>query len=164
MRYLRYLAVGFVISTILLGASVAGTGPIAHATTGPSQNLPPTFKVKSAFARQFIGQYVLISVPSAAKIKSAALGIEVNDSGTLYGIGQFYGYDPTGAQTSWVASLYHFRQSAKTQMSVDLLAPADVSTVLGRLVLTPPQHANLSGKIVLEGHSYPIAFHQISTR
>jgi hypothetical protein len=164
MRSLRMAVGTLVTAACILTASMAGTLNTAHATTGPSQNLKPTFRVSSKFGQQFVGQYILKSIPSAARVQSAALGIEVNDSGFLYGIGQFYGYDRAGSQSSWTATLYHFHQTGKLQMTLELLAPASQTTVLGRLVVAPPQHSTLTGKIVLSGHTYPVVFHRISTR
>ena len=143
---------------------IGSASGVARATTGPSNNLPPTYKVSSKFGQRFVGQYILKSVPPAAHIRSAALGIEVGDKGFLYGIGQFYGYDAAGSQSSWVATLYHFHQTGKAQMTIDLLAPSTVSTLLGRLFVAPPTRNNMVGKIAIEGHTYPITFRRISTR
>ena len=148
----------------LLAGSTLGAADMARATTGPSVNLAPTYKVSSKFGRQFIGQYVLKSIPPVARIQSAALGIEVNDHGFLYGIGQFYGYDASGSQSSWVATLYHFHQTGKTQMTIDLLAPSTASALLGRLFVAPPRNNVLVGKIEIAGHTYPVSFRQISKR
>lgn len=126
--------------------------------------MPKTFKVQSKFAGKFVGQYTLKSVPTASKIKSAALGIEVNDRGFLYGIGQFYGYDQSGSQISWVATLYHFKEVGKSNvMKFDLLS-SSLTVVLGHMSATPPKKGTLKGSIVLDGHTYPIVFHQVSTR
>lgn len=164
MRSLRNGVTTLFAATCLLAGGMFAGASVARATTGPSANLPPTFKVGSKFAGQFVGQYTLKSVPFASHIKSAALGIEVNDSGFLYGIGQFYGYDTAGSQSSWVATLYHFHQTSKSRMTIDLLAPATASNLLGRLVVAPPQHNILAGTIALEGHTYPVSFRRISTR
>lgn len=163
MFRIRRAATALLIAAGLLATSVLGATGAAHATTGPSANLPATFKVNSKFAGRFIGQYVLKSVPAAAHIQSAAIGIEVGENGFLYGVAQFYGYDREGSQISWVATLYHFHQVGKSQMNLDLLAPA-LNVLLGRMSFAPPAHGNLVGKIILSGHSYPITFHQISTR
>ncbi len=163
MGNLRKGAGTVIVAAYLLAAGALGPG-VARATTGPSYNLPPTYPVSSKFAKQFIGQYILTSVPAAAHLRSAALGIEVKDTGFLYGIGQFYGYDTSGSQSSWVATLYHFHKTGKAQMTIDLLAPATASGLLGRLFVAPPVHNTLSGKIQLEGHTYPVRFRRISTR
>ena len=153
---------GTAIIAGLLAACACGPGGVARATTGPSANLPATYKVSSKFGQQFVGQYILKSVPAAAHLQSAAMGVEVGDNGFLYGVGQFYGYDTSGAQSSWVATLYHFHQTGKAQMTIDLLAPATVSSVLGRLFVAPPKNSILSGKIQIGTRTYPVSFRQIS--
>jgi hypothetical protein len=164
MRRIRHTAAGLLAAIGLLSGSTFGAIEAAHATTGPSANLPKTFKVKSAFAAKFVGEYTLKSVPSAAHIKSAALGIEVNDNGFLYGIGQFYGYDASGNQDSWVATLYHFKQvGTSNQMKFDLLS-SSLTIVLGHMSAGAPNHGTLTGTIILNGRSYPIVFNQISKR
>lgn len=163
MGNLRSVA-GTVGLACLLAAGALGPTGVARATTGPSSNLPATYKVSSKFGQQFVGQYILKSVPAAAHLQSAALGVEVGNNGFLYGIGQFYAYDASGSQSSWVATLYHFHQTGKAQMTIDLLAPATVSNVLGRLFVAPPKHSILSGKIQIGTHTYPVSFRQISTR
>jgi hypothetical protein len=164
MRKIRHtMAVLFAALGLIVGPAL-GAIPMAHATTGPSANFPKTFKVKSAFAGKFIGEYTLKSIPAAARIKSAALGIEVNSSGFLYGIAQFYGYDASGSQDSWVATLYHFKQVGTTnQMKFDLLS-SSLTIVLGHMSVSAPKHGTLTGAIILDGHTYPIVFHQISKR
>jgi len=163
MRSIRHTAAALFAAAGLL-TGTAFTAHVAQATTGPSANMPKTFKVKSQFAGKFVGQYILKSIPAASRIKSAALGIEVNDKGFLYGIGQFYGYDQSGNQTSWVATLYHFKEVGKSnEMKFDLLS-SSLTIVLGHMSATPPKKSTLKGSIVLDGHTYPIVFHQVSTR
>jgi len=164
MGNLRRVAGTIIVSACLFAAGALESGGVARATTGPSSNLPPTYKVSNKFGQQFIGQYILKSIPAAAHLQSAALGIEVKDNGFLYGIGQFYGYDASGSQSSWIATLYHFRQSGKAQMNIDLLAPATVSGLLGRLFVAAPKHGILSGKLEIGNHAYPVSFRQISRR
>ena len=164
MRTLNSTLRAFALAAALLGGGTAGITGVAHATTGPSVDLPPTYAVPGKFAAQFLGQYILKSVPAAAHIQSAALGIEVSDKGFLHGVGQFYGYNTSGSQSSWVATLYHFHQLGKAQMTLDLLAPAGNGVLLGRLLVAPPQHELLNGTITLSGHRYPVVFHRISRR
>lgn len=163
MGDLRRVAGAVVVACLLTAGALGPTG-VARATTGPSSNLPSTYKVSSKFGQQFVGQYILKSVPAAAHLQSAALGVEVNGNGFLYGVGQFYGYDASGSQSSWVATLYHFHQTGKAQMTIDLLVPSTASNVLGRLFVAPPQHSILSGKIQIGAHTYPVSFRRISTR
>jgi hypothetical protein len=164
MRRIRRITAVLLAALGLSVGSALGAIPMAQATTGPSANFPKTYKVKSAFAAKFIGEYTLKSIPAAAHIKSAALGIEVNDTGFLYGIGQFYGYDASGSQDSWVATLYHFKQVGNSnQMKFDLLS-SSLTIVLGHMSASAPNHGTLTGAIILDGHSYPIVFKQISKR
>jgi len=164
MPSIRHAAVVLLAAIGLFVGPSFGSPTVTHATTGPSANFPKTFKVKSAFAGKFVGQYILKSIPAASRIKSAAIGIEVNSNGFLYGIAQFYGYDASGSQTSWVATLYHFKQVGKTnQMTFDLLS-SSLTIVLGHMSAGAPSHGTLTGAIVLDGHTYPIVFHQVSTR
>src|SRR5579875_927874 len=51
-------AVSIAVACMLIG-SASG---VARATTGPSNNLPPTYKVSSKFGQRFVGQYILKSV------------------------------------------------------------------------------------------------------
>lgn len=164
MRMLSTTLGTLALAAALLGGSATGSAGVAHATTGPSVDLPTTFRVPGKFAAQFLGQYILKSVPAAAHIQSAAMGIEVSDKGFLHGVGQFYGYNTSGSQSSWVATLYHFHQIGKAQMTLDLLAPAGNGVLLGRLLVAPPQRELLNGTITLSGHSYPVVFHRISKR
>lgn len=164
MNDLRKVAGTVVASVCLFVGAVFGPVGIVQATTGPSYNLPPTYTVSSKFGQQFVGQYILKSVPTAARLQSAALGVEVGNNGFLHGIGQFYGYDASGSQSSWVATLYHFRQTSKSQMTIDLLPPATVTGRLGRLFVSPPRHSIMSGKIQIGAHTYPVTFRRISTR
>jgi|SwirhisoilCB1_FD_contig_81_1674875_length_3069_multi_3_in_0_out_0_2 hypothetical protein len=164
MPRIRHSVAALLAAAGLLTGTGMSTLHVAQATTGPSTNMPKTFKVQSKFAGKFVGQYTLKSVPTASKIKSAALGIEVNDRGFLYGIGQFYGYDQSGSQISWVATLYHFKEVGKSNvMKFDLLS-SSLTVVLGHMSATPPKKGTLKGSIVLDGHTYPIVFHQVSTR
>jgi len=164
MRSIRHTAVVLLAAIGLFAGPTFGSMSVAQATTGPSANFPKTFKVKSAFAAKFVGEYTLKSIPAAAHIKSAALGIEVNNNGFLYGIGQFYGYDASGSQSSWVATLYHFKQvGTSNQMKFDLLS-SSLTIVLGHMSASAPNHGTLTGTIILDGRSYPIVFKQISKR
>ena len=160
-RRAALVACVLLLPIFLVAGAGLGNVPSALATTGPSANHPPTYKVNNKFAAQFTGEYTLQSMPAAARIQSAAIGIEVDDNGNLYGIMQFYGYDAAGFQTSWVESLYHFHQTAKTQMTIDLLTTS-LTVVVGRMVVAPPSRGSMSGKLTLSGHTYPVVFHKVS--
>jgi hypothetical protein len=147
---------------IVTAGLLLGPAGLAHATTGPITNLPKTFTVKSEFAARFVGQYILKYVPAVSHIQSAAIGIEVNSNGYLYGIAQFYGYDPAGSQNSWVATLYHFKQVGKSpEMRFDILS-SSLTITYGHMVVSEPTKGLLKGQIVLGKQSYPVVFHQVS--
>jgi hypothetical protein len=140
-----------------------GPGP-ASATTGPTYFLPPArYHVASRLALRYRGQYILATTARSAHLSGGALGIEINDRGDLYGVGQFYGYDAQGEQTSWVATLYNFHPARHGIMTIDLLAPAG-RLVLGRLFVSRDKHGDLVGQITLGRKRYSISWHKISTR
>jgi hypothetical protein len=145
------------------GLLVPGPGP-ASATTGPTYFLPPArYHVASRLALRYRGQYILTTVTRSAHLSGGALGIEINDRGDLYGVGQFYGYDARGAQTSWVATLYNFHPARPGIMIIDLLAPGG-RPLLGHLVVRRTKHGDLAGQIELGPKRYPISWRKISTR
>src|SRR5262249_24875451 len=73
----------------------------ALAATGPSDFLPPSrFDVPRQVAQLYVGRYQLQSVPRAAQIRTAAMGIEINDRQQLYGVAQFSGYEQS-FQSIW---------------------------------------------------------------
>src|SRR5579871_4452307 len=161
-RYRRQLTV-VIVTLMLIGGLLYQSGS-ARATTGPAVNLPPTYHVDAGFARLFIGEYTLQSIPLASRIKSAGFAIEYNDSGFLWGQAQFYGYDDQGAESSWVGLLYNFKQVAKNQIHADILAQSGYDVVLGHLQLTQPGRNKVAvGTMTIRGKSYPIKFSQINT-
>jgi hypothetical protein len=119
--------------------------------------------VASRLALRYRGQYILTAVTRSAHLSGGALGIEINDRGDLYGVGQFYGYDAQGEQASWVATLYNFHPARHGIMTIDLLAPAG-RLVLGRLLVSRDKHGDLVGQITLGRKRYSISWHKISTR
>jgi hypothetical protein len=133
------------------------------ATTGPTQFLPTTkYKVQNKVELLYTGQYVLKTVASGARLSGGAMGIEIDDnSGALYGVAQFYGYDQSGQQSTWVGTLYNFHQAGKQLMVIDILAPSG-KPVLGRLFLTRSRQGDLSGQIQLPGGKFSIIWHKLS--
>jgi hypothetical protein len=145
------------------GLLAPGPGP-ASATTGPTYFLPPArYHVASRLALRYRGQYILTTVARSAHLSGGALGIEINDRGDLYGVGQFYGYDARGEQTSWVATLYNFHPARHGIMTVDLLAPGG-RPLLGHLFVSRDKHGDLVGQITLGPKRYSISWRKISTR
>lgn len=148
---------------LMLCGCVATAAP-AHvfATTGPTQFLPaPKYKVQSKVALLYVGQYVIKSVARGARLSGGAMGIEIDAaSGALYGVAQFYGYDKSGYQSTWVGTLYNFHQTNK-QMSIEILAPSG-KPVLGRLTVTRSSKGDLSGHIQLPSGTFAITWHKIA--
>ena len=145
------------------GLLAPGPGPAA-ATTGPTYFLPPArYHVASRLALRYRGQYMLTRAARSAHLNGGALGIEINDHGDLYGVGQFYGYDARGEQTSWVATLYNFHPARQGIMIIDLLAPGG-RPLLGHLVVSRNKHGDLAGQIELGPKRYSTSWRKISTR
>lgn len=153
----------------LLWASVVGTALLlapgsALATTGPTQFLKKShYKVAHKYEVPYVGQYILKKVDRKARLSGGALGMEINDQGYLYGVGQFYGYDNKGYQDSWVATLYNYRLGRNHEMIIDILGPTG-HPLLGRLLVKRARNGDLSGKIQLGAAKYAITWHKISNR
>ncbi len=136
----------------------------ASATTGPSQNYPPSrYKVASGVQKLYIGQYVLQSAARGARISGGALGVEINNTGSLFGVGQFYGYDKQGFQSSWTATLYNFHETKQRVVSFDLLGPT-TTVVLGYVTAVRAASGDLTGTITLPTGSFSIRWRKISPR
>jgi len=112
---------------------------------------------------QYKGQYVLKSAAPAARLRGGALGIEPNDRGFLTGIGQFYGYDAKGQQSTWTATLYNFHLTKAHVMIFDLLTPAGAS-LMGRIFVTRAKSGDIAGQIELSNGRFAIKWHKISSR
>ncbi|MDB5057973.1 MAG: hypothetical protein JWO59_1445 [Chloroflexi bacterium] len=148
---------------VVAGATF-GAAPVAHATTGPTQFLPASrYKLASAQMAQYKGQYVLKSVAPAAHLRGGAMGIEPNNRGFLAGVGQFYGYDAQGRQSTWTATLYNFHLTKAKVLLFDLLSPAG-ATVIGRFSGTRATSGDITGQIQLGTGRFAIQWHKISSR
>jgi hypothetical protein len=119
--------------------------------------------VVSRLALRYRGQYILTTAARSAHLSGGALGIEINDRGDLYGVGQFYGYDARGEQTSWVATLYNFHPARQGIMIIDLLAPGG-RPLLGHLVVSRTKQGDLVGLLELGAQRYAIRWHKFSTQ
>jgi hypothetical protein len=139
------------------------SGQTARATTGPTQFLGLSrYHVAMKIARQWRGQYLIVQ-PQSAHLFGAALGIEITPYGFLHGIGQFYGYDAQGHQTSWVSTVYNFHLTSNHVMVADIMAQMS-STLLGRLFLTRLKSGDLVGQIALfpAMARLPIRWHRVN--
>src|SRR5690242_16541146 len=80
------------------------------ATTGVTKFLADSkYKVKNKVELLYTGTYTMGTVSSAARLRGGALAIEISNRGFLVGLGQFYGYDDQGFQSTWTGTLYNFR-------------------------------------------------------
>jgi hypothetical protein len=146
---------------MLVVSAIAMSPRSASATTGPDQYLPPAkYKVNSQVEKLYVGQYILKAAAKGARLKGGAMGIEVNNKGFLYGVGQFYGYDASGYQSTWVGTLYNFQQAPHSVMKIDILAPTG-SPLLGALSLSRSKSGDLSGQIVLNNHQYAVSWRKL---
>lgn len=160
-----------------VSALLAGS---ASATTGDTYILPPSrYVIPPEVTGQFFGSYNMTHAGSGTKLYAANIFITSNTYGDLYGGGSFYGYDSTGAQTSWTNILYDFRlvtpdgklatpapwttagQVADDQLAVTLYGWGSPS--LGTMTLRRQRDGDLAGTIRLYGQtqSFPIGFHRI---
>lgn len=149
----------------ILGGTLSSLGT-AGATTGPSYFLPKKHpKVNNKLELLYRGQYILRNAAKPVRITGGALGVEINQNGALYGVGQFYGFDKGGYQDSWVSTLYYFQARKGGVMTVDLLGPTG-KPYLGKMYLHRKKNGDLYGEIQLgkRGKRYAIAWHKISNR
>ena len=150
----------------------------ASATTGDTYVLPPSqYVIPPQVMGQFFGDYQLTSAGKGTRLSAGNIFISTNSYGDLYGGGEFYGYDNTGAQTDWTNLLYDFRftrggapvaltpwatagQVAGDALVVTLYGWGSPS--LGTMTLRRQPGGDLAGTIRLfgESRSYPIRFHR----
>lgn len=173
------------VVTVLAAAVFAAAATLAgnaHATTGDTYVVPPSrYVIPPEVMSQFFGSYRMSSIGRGAKLYAADMFITSNSYDDLYGGGDFYGYDNTGAQTSWTNILYDFRllgpggqpltltpwttaaQVAHDQIAVTLYGWGSPS--LGTVTLSKQPGGDLAGSIQLLGQprSFPIRFHRIGS-
>ena len=155
----RRLIVALGSAVMIAGAAVAPGG--VSATTGPTDYLHASkYKVAASIEKLYTGQYLFVSAGKGSLLSGGALGVEVSDSGYLYGVAQFYGYDQSGSQTVWTATLYNFHQ-VNHQMLLDIIAPTG-APVLGSLSVSRAANGDLSGRIRLATGTFAIRWHKIS--
>jgi hypothetical protein len=124
--------------------------------------MPPAhYRVNSKLLRLYCGQYVLKTAARSARLSGGTLQIAVNAAGYLYGVGEFYGYDAQGYQSSLVDALWNFHLTAPDVMSIDLLSLM-TWVPLGRLVVHRSNRGDLSGQLTLGTHSYAISWHKLA--
>ena len=121
------------------------------------------YRVDRTLTQLYCGQYVLKTAARSARLSGGTLHIAVNAAGSLYGVGEVYGYDAQGYQSSLVAALWNFHLAAPGVMSIDLLSLMTWVT-LGRLVVQRAPNGDLSGHIILGAHSDAISWHKLRPR
>ena len=143
--------------------SPSGNPPTIHSSYssyGPP--MPPAhYRVNSKLLRLYCGQYVLKTAARSARLSGGTLQIAVNAAGYLYGVGEFYGYDAQGYQSSLVAALWNFHLTAPGVMTMDLLSLM-TWVPLGRLVVHRSNGGDLSGQLTLGTHGYAISWHKLA--
>jgi hypothetical protein len=134
------------------------------ATTGPTNFLPLSrYHVPEKLMPLYRGQYILAGAAGGARLSGGELAIEINPYGYLYGIGQFYGYDAQGYQSSWTAVLYNFHLASHNVMIIDLLGQTG-KPLLGRLFVGRTRSGDLVGQIKLGSRRYAIRWRKFSAR
>jgi hypothetical protein len=183
MRTPKALAAALVGAPGALAAMLSPALPsamAAPATTGDSYVLPPSkYVLPPELISRYSGSYHMTHAAPGSKLYAADMFITTNAYGSMYGGGQFYGYDETGTQDSWTNLLYDFHfvtPSGATVTPDPWTTPAQVardrlvitlfgwgSPSLGTLTLTRAPNGDLAGTIALFGQarSYPVAFHRI---
>jgi hypothetical protein len=173
------VAAASALAALLLPPSVPPAAA-APATTGDSYVLPPSkYVLPPELITRYYGSYHMTRAAPGSKLYAADMFITANAYGSMYGGGQFYGYDETGTQDSWTNLLYDFRFATPSGATVTpdpWTTPAQVardrlvitlygwgSPSLGTLTLTRAPTGDLAGTIVLYGQAraYPVAFHRI---
>src|SRR5262249_44336152 len=135
MRLTRIVFSMLTSGLVVLGSLLMVAPGRSLATTGPTQILTDSrYHVQSKVMILYVGQYVLKSAATAARIRGGAMGIEISDRGFLYGIAQFYSYDEQGHQSTWVGTLYNFHLTKAKVMIFDISGPSG-GELLGRLFL-----------------------------
>ena len=121
------------------------------------------YRVARTLTQLYCGQYVLKTAARSARLSGGTLHITINAAGYLYGVGEVYGYDAQGYQSSLVAALWNFHLTAPGVMTLDLLSLMTWAP-LGRLVVHRATNGDLSGHIFLGPHSDAISWHKLSSR
>ena len=183
MRVGKSLAAALVAAASALVPLLPPSAPSALAapvTTGDTYVLPPSkYVIPPEIVSRYSGSYRMTSVGHGARLSAADIFITSYAYDNLYGGGQFYGYDDTGAQDSWTNLLYDFHLVTASGAPVTpdpWTTPAQVagdrlvvtlygwgSPSLGTFTLARKPNGDLAGAIRLHGQAreYPIAFHRI---
>jgi hypothetical protein len=122
--------------------------------------IPPSpYHVPAAVVAQYCGRYNLRSIDWRTRLTSGYIDIARRADGSLLGLVMFYGYDPRGFQTSWLAVLSDFHVLPHHMMAIDLLSQAGQQ--LGdQLMVTRGTHGDLVGRLLLDGHEDAVRWHK----
>lgn len=106
-RTITLAAVVMAAASALLSWPLAAT---STATTGDTYVVPPSrYVIPPEVTGQFLGSYRMTAIGSKTVLYAADMFVTTNSFDDMYGGGEFYGYDNTGAQTDWTNILYDFR-------------------------------------------------------
>jgi hypothetical protein len=156
-RWLLSLTCGLLV---LVGSLNLAIPTRVVATTGPSDFLPPSrYNVERKVAQLYTGRYQMQSVASKARLRTGAMGIEINDRDQLYGVAQFNGYEQS-FQSIWIATLYNFHVTNHKVMAIDILAQTG-TPLLGHLFLTRSANGDLAGHIQLAAGTFAITWRKV---
>jgi hypothetical protein len=163
------------LSTVLLAGTVlgvAGVRPVAPASAAGGWGVPylldgimplSPFKVPAAIETQFVGKYDLQSIDQSLRMVSGYIAITRRHNGSLLGMVYFYGYDPNGDTTSWLAILSNFHYVAHNKMAIELFNQAGQD--LGdSLVVTRHTNGDLVGRLTLTGKTYTGHWHKTASQ
>lgn len=137
-------------ATLVAAGALLTAGGLSKvsATTGDTYTLPKSpYKVPAQVMRLWYGRYTLKSVGKGSRIYAADIFIFINHWHSLYGGGDFFGYDPDGSKEDWTNILYDFHPLRNGVMEITLYGWG--SPTLGRLYVRRVAHGDLSGQIQL---------------
>jgi hypothetical protein len=129
----------------------------------PSHIPPSPYHLSATLTAQYCGRYTLQAIDRRTRLTSGGIYITREPDGSVLGLVQFYGYDHLGYQTDWFAVLSNFHALAYGRMSIELYDQAG-QDLHDRLVVTRNARGDLAGQFTLDGQTYAIRWHRISSR
>jgi hypothetical protein len=164
------------LAILLAAGALLAAGGLSQvsATTGDTYTLPKSpYKIPARVMRLWYGRYTLESVGKGSRIYAADIFITINHWHSLYGGGDFFGYDADGSKEDWTNILYDFHPLSRGVMGITLYGWG--GPTLGRLYLRRTAHGDLTGQIQLlqsnevtgkakYGAKYSISFRKTGNR
>ena len=138
-------------------AAAGGSGTGGPPYLVPSHFPPSAFHVSAAVQAQYRGRYTLKTIDQRAPLSSGTIYVTTEPNGSLLGLVQFYGYDTSGWQTSWMAILYNFQPQAHHRMGIELFDMVG-QDLRDRMLVSRDGHGNLLGQLLLDGHRYAMSW------